>query len=262
MTQIDIERNIRKLIGKALVTTSTTRDGTPVWTSRVKWGRGHRIVGFGRFTVDHGLGPTYLLGRYEPEVVEAIDKYVVKGDQVIDAGAHVGYLSVYLAKKVGLGGRVFSFEPTPRNREILHRNKTQNGVDNVEILPFALSDRVGCARFMLDDSSYENRFVDDSVNGHPVITVPTTTLDIFVQSNKIEPAFVKMDIEGAELAALHGSKRILRNYRPTVVAEIRDSNWLAIRDFMGSMHYDSKVLSKPGSSHCRRGTPNVLFTPN
>lgn len=260
--QIEAKKFIKGKLSGVLDIPSTTLDGSSVWTSPVKWGRGLSVVGIGKFTVDHRVGLAYLLGRYEPEVIESMGNFILRGDSVIDAGAHVGYLSVYMSKLVGREGTVYSFEPTPRNREIMNRNILENNANNVRVLPYALSNTTGDVDFILDPSSYENRIAGGILNGHPVIRVPTITIDAFVQNNSIHPAFIKMDIEGAELDALCGSRHTLAKYHPVVVAEVRDVYWSAIRNLMEGFHYKYQVLSKLGSNHCQRGTPNVLFTPN
>jgi FkbM family methyltransferase len=60
------------------------------------------------------------------------------GDTVVDVGAHVGVVSIYLAKKYPFI-RVYAVEPEPMNFECLRRNIELNGVTNVTAINKAVS---------------------------------------------------------------------------------------------------------------------------
>ena len=82
----------------------------------------------------------YIQASYEPELVAWLHHNLVPGCVVIDAGAHVGYLSIVMAKLVGDSGHVFAIEPALENAEYLSRNVRANCVLNVDILPVALAE--------------------------------------------------------------------------------------------------------------------------
>ena len=46
---------------------------------------------------------------------EIFKEHVQEGDITIDIGANIGYFTLMLAKLVGPTGKVFAFEPDPRN---------------------------------------------------------------------------------------------------------------------------------------------------
>lgn len=60
------------------------------------------------------------------------------GDAVLDIGAHVGVVSIYLAKRHP-GITVYAFEPVPDNYRHLLRNIQANGVENVVPVPQAVT---------------------------------------------------------------------------------------------------------------------------
>jgi len=57
----------------------------------------------------------YAFGVYEPAVVNAIQHIVKPGWVYADVGAHLGYITLLLAKQVGPTGKVIAFEPFPNN---------------------------------------------------------------------------------------------------------------------------------------------------
>lgn len=230
---------------------STLPDGTCVYTAP--------CLGL-RFSLDRPVGLGYILGTYEPEVIQAMRSHVVCGDTVLDIGAHAGYLTAQLSSLVGTAGRVYSFEPTPSSFRILQRNIFDNRLRNVIPLPFAVARSCGPAKLLVDPSSYENRLVEDAGDSD-ILPVQTVTVDEIVSANSLKVSFMKIDVEGAELDVLLGARQVLDTFQPVVVAEVRDRCKDAVYDVMDKYHYSGKVISRIDSDHLRRGTPNILFNP-
>jgi hypothetical protein len=57
-------------------------------------------------------------GGYEARYSAAIARCIRRGDHVWDVGANVGYYALSFSGQVGSFGRVFAFEPSPRNLEL------------------------------------------------------------------------------------------------------------------------------------------------
>jgi len=57
----------------------------------------------------------YWLGTYELAQQKIFQKYMKEGNVVFDIGAHVGFYTLLATQLVGKKGKVFSFEPNPRN---------------------------------------------------------------------------------------------------------------------------------------------------
>src|SRR2546427_3878451 len=64
---------------------------------------------------------------------KVVKKIVKKGDTVLDLGANIGYWTCLLADLVGVTGRVFAFEPSPYNFQLLKKNVEMNGYKNVTL---------------------------------------------------------------------------------------------------------------------------------
>jgi len=149
------------------------------------------------------------LGFYEYEKQQWISREIRPNTVFWDIGANVGFYSLLASKLVG-SGKVFAFEPVPRNLSYLRKHLSLNCVTNVEVLPIAVSDRNGTSSFELEETGYMGHLSSEGK-----ITVPTATLDSLVEEGKVlPPDYVKMDIEGAELLALCGAARTFQRSRP------------------------------------------------
>jgi len=158
------------------------------------------------------------------------------GDFVIDAGACMGDTAAVFAARVGSAGRVFAFDPLPSHVTASEHNIGQNGFDNrAVVVPLAVGNvtrntglRVG------QDSGVSPGF---SVYGNED-KLPMVTIDDFVAAEK--PArvdFIKMDIEGAELAALEGAVDTMTRYRPKLAISLyhRPEDFVTIPRYLSTM---------------------------
>lgn len=150
------------------------------------------------------------LGSYEKEKQELFRSRLSPGTVVYDVGANVGFYSLLASRSVGHNGRVFAFEPFPRNLAYLRRHLAMNRVNNVEVVGAAVASGVGSARFAEGQNPSTGR-----VDLSGAVQVPTVSLDAFVyEQGHPPPAVVKMDIEGGEAQALLGAHRVLGAARP------------------------------------------------
>jgi FkbM family methyltransferase len=142
---------------------------------------------------------------YEKETREVIEDLVLPGHTFIDLGANIGYFSLIAAKLVGNKGRVFSFEPTPSTLNFLSKNISKNGFSNiVTIEEYAISNISGRVNFTLNQGS-ECNSISTNQNASNTISAEAITLDQYFMKKKDKRIdFIKIDIEGQELAALQG----------------------------------------------------------
>jgi FkbM family methyltransferase len=151
------------------------------------------------------------LGFYEYEKQRLISREVRPNSVFWDIGANVGFYSL-LASKLVRSGKVFAFEPVPRNLEYLRKHVVLNRVTNVEVLPIAVSDKDGISSFRVEQTGLMGH-----LSGEGNTTVSTAALDTLVEEGKVlPPDYVKMDIEGAELLALRGASRTFQRFRPVL----------------------------------------------
>jgi FkbM family methyltransferase len=139
------------------------------------------------------------------------------GMTCLDIGANIGIYTLYLARLAGPAGRVVAFEPEPENFDLLEKNVIANGYGNVECVRKAVSDRAGTA----DLGFCEENRGDHRLGGQGRSTVAVETLrldDYFPPASRVD--VIKMDIQGSELGAMEGMRRLLRdNPGVQIVAE-------------------------------------------
>jgi FkbM family methyltransferase len=195
------------------------------------------------------------LGTYEPEVQATIRAFCKPGMAVYDVGANIGYTSLLMAQAVGREGLVIAFEPHPKNLDRLQANIELNPFASiVEIVPLAVADQTGPARFQIHVSGGMGRLVGTSVKPDRFIgeiDVSQISLDEFVygQGNPT-PELIKVDIEGGEGLAMRGMRRLLRHARPTLLLELHGSE--AVQAVWGAL-----VAAEYEIHWMRRGYPKV-----
>ncbi|HEX7677988.1 MAG TPA: FkbM family methyltransferase, partial [Thermoanaerobaculia bacterium] len=127
--------------------------------------------------------------------------------------ANVGFFTLLASRLIGTAGRVHAFEPLPRNLYFLERHVRLNELTNVSVEALAVAATSGEAHFRTAPHASMGGLRDDG-NLH----VTTASLDDLLASGRIPaPDFIKMDIEGAEGAALRGSARLLSGTALTIV---------------------------------------------
>lgn len=160
-----------------------------------------------------GGGASVYFGDMEPEQTERMASEISAGDIFFDVGANVGYYSILASSIVGKDGLVVSFEPLDRNRSFLEKHKELNAAENMQILPFAISDASGTAMFFEgSDPAMGGLTVKDGRE----FEVETVTLDDVVSRIGHTPTVMKIDVEGAEMAVLKGGERTLRSAKPKI----------------------------------------------
>jgi len=146
------------------------------------------------------------LGTYERQTQRLFVEHVKPGAVVFDVGANVGFLTLLASRLAGDAGRVFAFEPLPRNLAILREHVRLNRATNSTVLPLAVAASTGSARFLIGENPSQG-----NLGSTGEIEVAMDSLDHLVESGNVpRPDFIKMDIEGGEDDALAGAREVLR----------------------------------------------------
>lgn len=169
---------------------------------------------------------------YTAEQVEAAEfafyeSWIRPGMTVFDVGSNVGTTAEYFARKVGSAGVVHCFEPGEYAfRELQKRMEPWTASATVKLNNAAVGDRDGTTTFHVYPESHSSW---NSVGRRPlekygieiqpekVVEVPIMTLDAYCAEQGIGSIdLLKLDLEGCELQALRGARRMLGEHRVSV----------------------------------------------
>ena len=185
----------------------------------------------------NGVLKVFVLKQYEYGKGESSIKSQ-PGDYVIDAGGCWGDTALYFAHEVGENGRVYSFEFMPSNMEVMRTNLNSNP---------RLTDRIETIEHPLWSDSDTLMFCHDQGPGSQVsnqkvsqgdFQVSTLSIDDFVRRYEVPRVdFIKMDVEGAELAALKGAMETIKTHRPRLAISVYHS----LGDFVDIPSYLSSL---------------------
>ncbi len=132
--------------------------------------------------------------------------------KVYDIGANVGFYTLFMSRFVGPEGKVFAFEPLPRNIQFLKQHVTLNLIENVHIFECALGDKSGEALFDTHQNVFEGKI---SLKGD--LKIKMYSIDDLIHDHLIEPAaLVKIDVEGGEFSVLVGGTNYFRTVKPVI----------------------------------------------
>jgi FkbM family methyltransferase len=155
--------------------------------------------------------------------------YVKRGMNIIDVGANIGATTLSLAKRVGLSGEIFSFEPSPYNYKLAHENISLNNFSNIKLINQGLGDQKTTAflyNVNTNNRGMQRLLKNDSENSsYEKSSVQIDTLDNSMNNLSIpSPSFIKIDVEGYEYNVLLGGKGTILKYKPALFIELDDNN--------------------------------------
>ena len=195
----------------------------------------------------------FFFGDYdERREADLITRVLAPGEVFWDVGANLGYFTLLAARCLGNTGQVVAFEPGPSASACLTDNISQNPFTNILAYPVAASDREGNAILYSVQGWPDGRanLFRPGAGQTESTKVRTVTLDGWrAEQGLAGPDFIKLDVEGAELAALTGARETLAAGEPLLLVEMKEAIFqslgtdrLAIQEFLGRLGYQPAGL--------------------
>lgn len=170
-------------------------------------------------------------------------------DVFVDGGAYTGDTLVdYVSMLGGEPKEYWAFEPDPMSRERLVATVRGLGIRSVHVEDRALWSRSGSV-------SFEHLGVSSShVNEQGTVRATTIALDDL----GLDPTAMKLDIEGAELAAIEGAADTIRQSRPRLAIAVyhRSADLYLIPNMLLRLHGGYRIYLRYHGSY---GEELVLY---
>lgn len=213
---------------------------------------------------------------FRDDVADALDLLLRPGDVVIDGGANLGGFSLVASSIVGPQGAVHAIEAAPGTAAELRRSVALNPRHTIHVYEAALAQAPGELEFTAFEAGHGGASLAPQPGG-TVVRVAATTLDALT-APLARVDLVKLDVEGAELRALQGGRRMLAEHRPLLVLEFEPAHLGRLGDSAADVEsllteagYTAFEIAVDGGatrfvplpSPWRRpvGEPNILLVP-
>lgn len=201
-------------------------------------------------------------------------KHIPDGGLVLDVGANIGAMSVWLSKKLP-SSQILAYEPIPQNIKTLKRVIAHYKLKNVQVIEKAVGNQNGSVEMVmpvLKDvrmqglSHVKHESITDFNEGN-TYAAPIIRLDqcsgIINSGRKLTA--IKLDVENFEYFALQGAQELITKHRPVIYTELWDNdNRIACFDLIRNLGYkicvaENKHLTEYNPE--KHTTQNFFFIP-
>ena len=169
-------------------------------------GDGRRVTVLVDSTTDDPVSEALASGpaSLNQDLVALMLEMVQPGDLVLDLGAHIGTFALPAA---AAGCAVLAVEASSANAALLRASTSANRFRDLRVVTAAVGDRPGTVDFCSRGPWGHVATAAVDLPRRPVLAV--TVDELLTEMALPAPSFVKMDIEGSEVAALRGMRRLL-----------------------------------------------------
>lgn len=210
---------------------------------------------------------------FEPGTADVFVRLARGTRHVVDVGAYTGYYTL-LALTAEPGLKVHAFEPVAALRRCLGVNLALNDArERVEVVAGAVAEQSGpTAFFEMEDELMPSSSLVASFGQatRREVRVDAHSLDDYVAARRLRGVgLVKVDVEGAEDAALRGARQLLAEQRPAVICEVLETPSLsALAALLTEARYRALRIGPGGLTEVDKLVPdpmrrdrNFLFLP-
>jgi FkbM family methyltransferase len=217
--------------------------------------------------------------KREENTIRTFQKWIEKGDYVLEIGGHIGYFTTLYSFLVGETGKVDVFEPSELNLFYLKKNiefLPQKTKQIITIENAGAGDINGTLDFYIDPISGQNNSFIKNFEGflssrklsaetasEVIVTqAKVITLDSYYEKAFRLPDFVKIDVEGYEWNVLQGFKNSIAKHHPKLMVEIQNEaeNILHFFKKNGYTIYNDKLVEIADyKDYLNKKTQNIFF---
>jgi len=168
------------------------------------------------------ITPYVLLEQGDWFEIEAtfVRELLQPGMQVLDIGANFGVYTIPMAERVGEQGEVWAFEPCRNTFDHLMQSVKLNELNNTTLIRSGLGEKQAIVRLATGADAELNAITSDNTARGEMIDL--TTLDTCLTELELQSIdFIKLDAEGYESKVLEGGQKLLRQFEPLVMFELR-----------------------------------------
>jgi FkbM family methyltransferase len=208
-----------------------------------------------------------VYGKYEgPPFLDWARRHLPHDGVVVDSGANIGQMLLYLAQWVPRGN-VFAFEPGREARAWLQECLVRNPALPVKVLPLALGARDSTAALRRVGGDEIHGACNQIMHGGNGEIIHVRRLADVLAAHRVSHVDLwKLDVEGYELMALAGAQDWLRDQRiRAIYVELAFGNGERIFEYLERFGYVGRLFDARGRLYKPRELPahtNGLFTPS
>lgn len=149
--------------------------------------------------------------------IDRLLEFIPVGGVVVDAGAAIGDHTIAYARKIGLFGDVFAFEPNKLEFACLTMNMIE--FENVTPINFGLGLHSEMLAYEIDETCPgSSRVVPHGKSSINIITLEDCVGEIIRKTGRFD--FLKIDVEGMELEVIAGARLLIDQFNPVIFCEV------------------------------------------
>jgi FkbM family methyltransferase len=163
----------------------------------------------------------FYRGSVDSTVEQWIRRWLRPGDTYVDVGAHIGFYVSIALEAIGPGGHVMAFEPLAENfqRLSVSLGEVRTKYPKTRVYRAAVGSRCGLATLYRPKGRWEHQFSRASLSSGRDLT-PAERVSVVALDDVLAGAhsrLIKVDVEGHELAVIHGAESILSSRKADAI---------------------------------------------
>ncbi len=162
-------------------------------------------------------------GIWEPYETALLLSLLEPGAICVDVGANIGYFSLIAASVVGDSGRVYAFEPDPRNCRLFEASAQLNGLQHrLELARAGLSSQAGEGRLYLSEDNLGDHQIYPAEPQRRSLPIKLLNGAQYLGGKIARLDLLKVDVQGAEYEVMLGLMPLLQSLTipPRILIEL------------------------------------------